>query len=389
LENRTVGVQFPSPEEMAKTALRLRTVTPVWTPQEQQALNDARQALRAVPMSGSLGSVFEALRPCVPFACGLLDTIKAARPFEPVDTLYRVPEAFISSVAHLVETDPSPLVALRLPIGLMCNPASWVSGALEWRKWPLVDALYPHHGIDFPSVLILSSTPRAYDRELTTLWFFNEHNQRPVSDRERQKVEALHQDILAAIERLRLPILPHDSIRDQMLREQNAGYALFRLNGDLIEHNRQAVMIARQYTTNHGDHVRAPLSALLRWAQSTPSPSGFSAQYTMNADKTAMLEANLHFITQENHAIAEDAILLVLRTIPIQPTPVQPAKQTILESLPPKQRQIATILVNSGLSFKEIASELQRGEGTVRKHAELVYRALGVRSRAELAVLLK
>ena len=57
--------------------------------------------------------------------------------------------------------------------------------------------------------------------------------------------------------------------------------------------------------------------------------------------------------------------------------------------LTPRQRDVAVMLVRTGLSYKEIAVQLQVREGTLRTHAERVYRALGVHSRAELTVSLR
>lgn len=54
--------------------------------------------------------------------------------------------------------------------------------------------------------------------------------------------------------------------------------------------------------------------------------------------------------------------------------------------LTPRQQEVATLLSHTGLSYKEVAHYLKISEGTIRKHAENVYRRLGVHSRAELIV---
>jgi DNA-binding NarL/FixJ family response regulator len=54
-----------------------------------------------------------------------------------------------------------------------------------------------------------------------------------------------------------------------------------------------------------------------------------------------------------------------------------------------RQRDVAALLVRTGLSYKQIAAHLHLREGTLRTHAEHVYRALGVHSRAELTVALR
>jgi RNA polymerase sigma factor (sigma-70 family) len=66
--------------------------------------------------------------------------------------------------------------------------------------------------------------------------------------------------------------------------------------------------------------------------------------------------------------------------------------QRILEQsreLTPRQRDVAALLVGTGLSYKEIAVRLGCSEGTMRTHTEKIYRALGVHSRPELTVALR
>jgi DNA-binding NarL/FixJ family response regulator len=67
--------------------------------------------------------------------------------------------------------------------------------------------------------------------------------------------------------------------------------------------------------------------------------------------------------------------------------PMQPAQT--FSVLTPRQRDVAALLVGTGLSYKEIAARLDRSEGTVRTHTERIYRALGVHSRPELTVALR
>jgi DNA-binding NarL/FixJ family response regulator len=54
-------------------------------------------------------------------------------------------------------------------------------------------------------------------------------------------------------------------------------------------------------------------------------------------------------------------------------------------TLPRRLREIAGLLLNTGCAIKDIAGRLGIHEGTVRKHIERLYRAVGVNSRAELS----
>lgn len=66
-----------------------------------------------------------------------------------------------------------------------------------------------------------------------------------------------------------------------------------------------------------------------------------------------------------------------------------PAGRRVSPGLTPRQRDVAELLVGTGLSYKEIAARLDLSEGTIRTHTERIYRAVGVHSRPELTVALR
>ncbi len=59
---------------------------------------------------------------------------------------------------------------------------------------------------------------------------------------------------------------------------------------------------------------------------------------------------------------------------------------SISANLTRRQQEVACFLSQTGLSYKEVAAQLDIREGTMRKHVENVYRRVGVHSRAELTV---
>lgn len=67
----------------------------------------------------------------------------------------------------------------------------------------------------------------------------------------------------------------------------------------------------------------------------------------------------------------------------------EPAERRGSLGLTPRQRDVAALLVGTGLSYKQIAARLALSEGTIRTHTERIYRALGVHSRPELTVVLQ
>ncbi|WP_061608753.1 response regulator transcription factor [Sorangium cellulosum] len=61
-----------------------------------------------------------------------------------------------------------------------------------------------------------------------------------------------------------------------------------------------------------------------------------------------------------------------------------PTDPSAIPALTPRERDVVELLVGTGLSYKQIAAQLDRSEGTVRTHTERIYRAFGVHSRLEL-----
>jgi DNA-binding NarL/FixJ family response regulator len=70
-------------------------------------------------------------------------------------------------------------------------------------------------------------------------------------------------------------------------------------------------------------------------------------------------------------------------------SPPAHAERRARPTLTSRQREVAALLVETGLSYKEIAVRLDRSEGTVRTHTERIYRAFGVHSRPELTVAIR
>ncbi|MCC6556979.1 MAG: response regulator transcription factor [Polyangiaceae bacterium] len=107
----------------------------------------------------------------------------------------------------------------------------------------------------------------------------------------------------------------------------------------------------------------------------------------MRKDGRELLEIRAHRLAKETHALPDDVTLLVLRTLEIPAPEVAPPERPGLAILTPAQRRVAELLINSGFSRKEIASEMGISEGTVRTHMQNLYRRLGVQSRAELTMM--
>jgi DNA-binding CsgD family transcriptional regulator len=377
----------PSIEEMVRRLVSSQRVQrPTWSPQELRNIEQVRGALRALPPSATSDALFQTLRSCFPFEAGMVETFYASRPTEVVDSIFHVPEAFISTRSRLIEADPAIPVVSRLPVGCVGRSLDVFSEA-AFRSLPYSQALYPRFGFAHVTGFAISSTPRGNDREHVTLWFFHELNGRVPTWRECRLLELLHEETRAALARMRLPLLAGEPIRYQILQEQRVGTLLLRPGGGkLLELNRRAALLACSYMGAAPVRPwRAVLRALSRQVLSTSATPGYSVRYLKNRSNACTLEVSTHALAKEQHALGEDVILVELRE---HPSALPPSDYPLLWELPPRQREVARLLVGSGLSSKEIAHQLGLSEGTIRKHTERIYRTFNVHSRPEFMAVL-
>ncbi|AKT40340.1 helix-turn-helix transcriptional regulator [Chondromyces crocatus] len=205
----------------------------------------------------------------------------------------------------------------------------------------------------------------------------------------RATLASLNGPIRAALARIRLPFVSSQPILEQVLAEQALGYACISARtGALLEANRKAYVLADRYrAAMNVPRSSRPLPALLRRA----SQPGIGGNVSMIVDGrvSSFLDLHTHFLAKETHVLPEDIILIMMRDIslpqiaPRQSRAVQPARLTT------REKEIATLLVESGLSYKQIADSLTIRTGTMRAHTENIYRKLEVHSRAELTIKMR
>lgn len=79
-------------------------------------------------------------------------------------------------------------------------------------------------------------------------------------------------------------------------------------------------------------------------------------------------------------------VLLAFTPTPTMPASTSDAQHSAAASLSPAERKVA-LLASDGFSVSNMAAHLAVGETTVRTHLRRLYRKLGVRSRAQLALV--
>lgn len=95
----------------------------------------------------------------------------------------------------------------------------------------------------------------------------------------------------------------------------------------------------------------------------------------------------IHIYTKTGVECRSDLLKCILAETRAEPTRAAASHGTTAV-LSPRQREIASLLSSTGLSYKQVAEMLEISDGTLRKHVENIYRKAGVHSRAELAKLI-
>lgn len=184
-----------------------------------------------------------------------------------------------------------------------------------------------------------------------------------------------------AICRLSLPLIPAVSILRQIVEDDEQGYLCLSSSFAVMEMNRRAYDIALLYQTelrlDRRSHLLEDLAMRVAGVRNR-------VLQAMRRDKREVLEIRAHHLAKETHALPEDVTLLVLRTLEIPAPEVALSEHPDFAILTPAQRRVADLMINSGLSTKEIASEMGIAQATARTHVQNLYRRLRIRSRPEL-----
>lgn len=356
-----------------------------WRPTQSEAkrVRSARGALRRLTSASPRDAIFNSIRDLLPFAAGLIDVLPAGRPDDPANLVHDVPESFLAERAQFIGDDPSIPLAMALPAGLsLRGPDAMPNGA--FYRDPYCQKVYSgRHGLDNVTGMILSPKESALERKVVVLWLFSGSGSRVPTWDECRLLDHVSGDLWTATERARLPLIPHERMHFQVLQEQNIGYVLLREDGVLLEVNRRAVLLSRKYSAGATASWRACVHELIAAVRAAAQRGSQATRSIQCSDGSGALELNLHRLAKEAYDIGQDALLIEMRET-LWDRSAAGGAEALLSVLPPRQRQIAGLLIETGLSYKEIADELSLSTGTVRKHVERVHRTLRVRSRAEL-----
>jgi DNA-binding NarL/FixJ family response regulator len=358
---------------------------PPLDPRDAGLVRTASQRLSRVPARAPVEAVFDALRPCVPpLAAGIFGVIRPGAPERMVTHAVRLPggvlDAWLATPAAVLARTLQPVLvsqggALRRDSDALTGPLREelavlgvldTAGLGEGAGYKIMERDVPWHGPEhFMFALIME-------------------RRQPVSARAEAMLAALNPGIRAAVLRMGLPLLARGSILAQVVEEQALGYVCLSRSGQMLEANRRASELALRYGARAGVSGRSRVAELAQRARARARRG--RPWYVAATDPPTLLQINVHDLAKEAHALREDVVLVVMNELSPPPPPVL---SPVLLRLTARQREIAALLGDTPASYKEIAARLGRKEGTIRTHVEHIYRALGIRSRAELSTLLR
>lgn len=345
----------------------------------------ASARLRAIAANGATRDLFEALEPAVAFDAATFQTFRQADPSDITFVGYNLPEAIRQAWLSDASPDALAVVAplLNAAAGAVLDAAEHTPATMQQSA--TVFRSLTAHGFHHRMAVCLRS--RALGRGDAEHRFLAVLKRTPFAPTDTENLGLLHDDIVRAVERLRLPFLSGAPILEQVVREQRYGYACVSTSGATVESNSAAHRLACEYLPAEG---RSALDTMIKRAMSAhASCKDELALQIHHAARPSLLDVSVHFLDADAHDLPAPVHLVLLKEVSWSATPATtPATAgDPFAELTPRQLQVVTLLATTGDSYERIAEQLGVARGTIRKHVELAYRALGVHSRAELCVL--
>lgn len=353
---------------------------------EVHRVDAASRALAQLPTRASVAGVFESIQPCVPVVAGLLSVIRPraldSMEIHPVCLPPEVSDSWLGTPHKQLVQTLSPVI--RSKAGDLWRDSETVTGALREQLDVLreLDAAGLGEGAGYK---VLERTIPGQGEEHIMLAMIMTRGQ-PVPPRAGAMLAALQPAISAAILRIRVPLLGSEPIFSQILTERSTGYICLSQCGTVLAANRRAHELVMRF--RNAARVEGGRGAVVEFAARVRELAGAARACRLEAEvPPSLLDVSVHQLAKETHALPADALLVMMNEVLLS----RPSRDELLTraGLTPREKQIALLLADTPASYKEIAADLSRSEGTVANQIRSIYRKLSVRSRPELTARLK
>lgn len=358
-----------------------------WSAEEIRLMFAAADDLARIPLGAGSTEPLRLLARHFPLAVSLAHVTHAVDPQDDRLVLWNLPTEFseVLTQARTVGLLTPFAEATEVGIGLRDIDV------LGSERHTLFAELVGRFGLSGAYGMLIARRQTDQDRELECILLFWDTRTTGPTRREAALVGVLHPFVANAIDRARQSrVFPDEPIRRNAQHHQ-LGLALFGADGTVIAHNQRAIDLASALDTSAArDRIH---SALRRLARRVGIPGetvvGTPRRLAISLpERESILDICAHSLPQVSHSSGRDLWVLVLHELDRSGTVRDEAQPSFLQTLPPRQRQVATLLARTGLSYTEIAAQLGLAPGTVRKHAEWAFRRLGVNRRFELTAMM-
>jgi len=357
---------------------------------ERRLLRSASHKLRTVTTRGAAAGLFAALRECAPVVGGIIGAMRAEVGGSMVSHAFGLPLNVLEGWASAPPAHLERMLAPLMPAepGQLVSDRTAIVGPFR-EKLELLEVMRGAglgEAAGYKVAVNLSDVGQREHRFVTLAL----DGGQIFTQRQRDLFLLLQPAVKVALDRLRVPIIASQPVLAQILEERMTGFVcLSQQRRAIVEMNQRAYVLISQHL--RAAQVEAGRGCLERFAEKAfVETSGGRTWYLPDERGGWAAEVTVHWLSKAVHDASEDLSLIMIRALDWPaPTLVSPgatgAEQTT-PALTKRQTEIAELLISSGLSYKQIADRLAIAEGTMRKHAEKVYRSYGVHSRAELAL---
>jgi len=351
---------------------------------EARLVEDASSVLAKVPVGALVADVFEAMRPCVPFAAGLLGILRPGA----LEAMVAYPVALPPPVLESWLGMPGELRARTLAPIFSSNPGEMRrdSEAMRgpWREEVDVLRKLRDFNLGEGAGCKLLERATARDGEEHFLLAIIMERRQPIPPRSRVMLAALTPAISNAVLRIRLPFVQSEPISAQVMADRATGYMCVSRNGDTMAANRRAYELVTRFRAAMG--IQGSRGSVAELAARAWGLRGSPRTWRLDGDgPPSVLHLTTHMLAKETHHAHDDILLVVLEEILL---PKSRADEIIEQAgLTPTEEKIARLLAHTHLSYKQIAAQLSRERRTIETQANCVYRKLrkhGAGGRQEL-----
>lgn len=337
-------------------------------------------------------NLFSIIQPLVPHACGFIEVIRNSDPANATGYFVNVPEGYAEWFMSVYPNDPIPAALTLIPEGDHIELKSFhqrmaVSTGQDFVRQVDTEArrIFDIHDLE---TLKISDSPSLGSREVIGMTLFRSGAEGTYSDEEHQILQILQPGLKSAINKLRLPFYRQEPLLEQLLKDARTAYALTDAGGNIREVNGQLVPTLLEYMGSGS--LQTSMQTLHRFVSEMLSAfrtTGVHRKWLKHQEPGRLLESSVHPFPSASGIFPDDRFLILMREVHGQ-TPESWRQSPLVGLFSPREHEIVALLMETGLSAKEIADRICISPRTAEKHIERIYQKAAVRTRSELVTKL-